>query len=544
MGFLNLFRDGAAVNQQVQKSWYSGEYPGAWNDNGAGGMGPLDEGAALGISAVWSAVSLISKGLSRLPLKLYRREGDRRRVQIPDHPAIRTLKKPCEGQSKNGWWGAQVYKILLQGNAFSLIERTAGKITALYPLDGSRMRIEVNKRGKVSYVYQVPQLGAVTYQPLEILHLRGSQLLKSDHVTGISILEVAGESFRLAATQEQHATRFYSQGTRLGGILTHPGKLKDEARSNLGQSWKVRYSGLKNAGSIAILEEGMKFEPLGMKAEDAQFLQSREFSVVEVARWFNVPPHMLRDLQRATFSNIESQKLEFAIYTLGPLCSALEDELNNQLLEPLEQADHFFKFNLDAAMRGNSEARANYYHSAVQNGWMSVNEVRALEDRDPVEGGDVPYRQLNLAPILPAQGATQPQGGQVIKGPGATPPVAPSTPRPAELPAPMPAPESSTPAETAAAAVASLTNLVEGVAADEQGRQTLAPALTSLDPAALTEALNTIAKAEGVEISGKKLNGYTRTMIHRLGSLDLNLRSSFGTINGELQRFLGYVRGS
>ena len=285
--------------------------------------------------------------------------------------------------------------LLLWGNAYAQIIRNGkGEIIALYPLMPNRMRVDRDDHGQLYYEYQVSQDDAPTNNgstvkltPDEVMHIPG---LGFDGLVGYSPIAMAKNAIGLAIAAEEYGSKFYANGAAPSGVLEHPGTLKDP--SKVRDSWSQTFGGSANAHKIAVLEEGMKYTPISISPNEAQFLETRKFQIDEIARIFRVPPHMVGDLEKSSFSNIEQQSLEFVKYTLDPWVSRWEQNMARALLTDEEKKSYFIKFNVDGLLRGDYQSRMNGYATARQNGWMSANDIRELEnlDRIPAElGGDL-----------------------------------------------------------------------------------------------------------------------------------------------------------
>jgi HK97 family phage portal protein len=286
--------------------------------------------------------------------------------------------------------------LLLWGNAYAQIIRNArGEVISLYPLMPNKMTVDRDSSGRLFYMYQrgnedVPSLGRehqVYLSPSDVLHIPG---LGFDGLVGYSPIAMAKNAVGLAIATEEYGAKFFANGASPGGVLEHPGTIKDPAR--IKESWNAAYQGSGNAHRVAVLEEGMKYQPIGISPEQAQFLETRKFQINEIARIFRVPPHMLADLEKSSFSNIEQQSLEFVKYTLDPWVVRWEQSMCRALLMESEKPNVFIKFNVDGLLRGDYVSRMSGYATARQNGWMSANDIRELEnlDRIPEElGGDL-----------------------------------------------------------------------------------------------------------------------------------------------------------
>jgi HK97 family phage portal protein len=355
------------------------------------------------LTAVWASVRILSEGLASLPLPIYKRlsRGKERDV---NHPLYRVLHDQANPLMTSFMWRETMMgHCCTWGNCFSEIESdNAGRIKALWPLrpDQTKMRWV---DGKLYYVTTLPESqggGRVGLPAERVLHIRG---LSSDGMLGYSPIREARNALGLAAATEEFGSRFFGNGAKAGGVLEHPGSLSDDAHTRLKSSWNEMHQGLDNSHRVAILEEGMKYNQIGIPPEDAQFLQTRKFQVSEIARIFLIPPHRLADLERATFSNIEQMSLEFVIYTLRPWLVRWEQELLRCLFTETEKKTHFAEFNVDAMLRGDTQSRYQAYHQAWQDGWLTWNEIREKENLNPIDGGDTHYVPLNMIPADKAE---------------------------------------------------------------------------------------------------------------------------------------------
>ena len=298
--------------------------------------------------------------------------------------------------------------LLLWGNAYAQIIRNGkGEVVALYPLMPNRMTVDRDSSGQLFYTYQMNntdaptmKAGTVILKPSDVLHIPG---LGFDGLVGYSPIAMAKNAIGLAIATEEYGAKFFANGATPGGLLEYPGTVKDPDRVR--ESWNKGFSGSQNAGKVAILEEGMKYTPISIAPEQAQFLETRKFQINEIARIFRVPPHMVGDLEKSSFSNIEQQSLEFVKYTLDPWVVRWEQSLSRALFTPEEKKRYFFKFNVEGLLRGDYQSRMNGYATARQNGWMSANDIRELEnlDRIPAEdGGDLYLINGNMLPLVHA----------------------------------------------------------------------------------------------------------------------------------------------
>lgn len=346
----------------------------------------VDDQIALSCMAVYAAIRLMSETMGSLPLHVMR-QTDMGKEKALDHPLYAMLhEQPNPEQTAMEWRETAMCHLLLRGNHYSEKQYdNAGRLIALWPIHPDRVRIErAGPNAPLIYRVSIPGGSEVRLGPQNILHLRG---LGSNGVTGFSPIALARQALGLAIAAQEYGARLFRNDTRPGGVLEHPGKLNDVAFKRLRESIEKQHQGLSNAHRMMILEEGMKWSQIGINPDDAQFLESRKFSVTEIARLFNIPPHFLRDLDRATFSNIEQQSTEFVIYSLRPWCVRLEQRFNVELLSQQDRVTNFVKFNVEGLLRGDTASRYNAYHVAKQDGWLNADEIRELEDLNPIPGG-------------------------------------------------------------------------------------------------------------------------------------------------------------
>ncbi len=358
---------------------------------------PVNEHTAMQMTAVYSCVRILSETLAGLPLHVYRYNDSGGKEKYLKHPLYKLLHdEPNPEMTSFAFRETLMSHLLLWGNAYAQIIRNArGEVIALYPLMPNKMTVDRDSKGRLFYLYSgtsddAPTLGddsQVYLAPSEVLHIPG---LGFDGLIGYSPIAMAKNAVGLAIATEEYGAKFFANGAAPGGVLEHPGTIKDPQKVK--ESWNAAYQGSQNAHRVAVLEEGMKYQPIGISPEQAQFLETRKFQINEIARIFRVPPHMLADLEKSSFSNIEQQSLEFVKYTLDPWVVRWEQSMCRALLMESEKPIVFIKFNVDGLLRGDYVSRMSGYATARQNGWMSANDIRELEnlDRIPAEfGGDL-----------------------------------------------------------------------------------------------------------------------------------------------------------
>ena len=363
----------------------------------------VDEETALKISAVYACVKVISETVASLPLNLLKELTNGDSEKAKQHPLYTILKDtPNSEMSSFTFREMQMTNLLLWGNAYSLIKRNKqGQIVELYPLKSKNMKVERDAvTNKIKYIYTNNKGISTTYTPKQVLHIPAFTF---DGVLGVSPITYAREAMGLALASEEFGARFFGNGARPGGVLEHPGTIKDPDK--LRDSWNKVYQGTANSHKVAVLEEGMKYHEIGMSPEDSQFLQTRSFQLTEICRIFRVPPHMIGDLSRSTFSNIEHQSIDFVVHTIRPWLVRWEQAIIRSLLNDEERTIYYPKFNVDGLMRGDFTTRMSGYAIARQNGWMSANEIRALEDMNKIpadQGGDLYLLNGNMISAIAA----------------------------------------------------------------------------------------------------------------------------------------------
>ena len=358
---------------------------------------PVNETTAMQMTAVYSCVRILSETVAGLPLNVYKYNDSGGKEKAFKHPLYRLLHdEPNPEMTSFAFRETLMSHLLLWGNAYAQIIRNArGEVIALYPLMPNKMTVDRDQNGRLFYSYQrgaedpgaLGRSSRVNLAPTDVLHIPG---LGFDGLIGYSPIAMAKNAIGLAIATEEYGAKFFANGAAPSGVLEHPGTIKDPQRVK--ESWNSAYQGSANAHKIAVLEEGMKYTPIGIAPEQAQFLETRKFQINEIARIFRVPPHMLADLEKSSFSNIEQQSLEFVKYTLDPWVVRWEQSMCRVLFSESEKPSYFIKFNVDGLLRGDYASRMSGYATARQNGWMSANDIRELENLDriaPELGGDL-----------------------------------------------------------------------------------------------------------------------------------------------------------
>lgn len=403
MGLINkLFksRDHPKIDNRTVGSSYS------FYMGGSSASKNVNERSAMQMTAVYSCVRILAEAVASLPLHLYRYKEDGGKERAIDNNLYHLLHdEPNKEMSSFIFRETLMTHLLLWGNAYAQIIRNGkGEVVALYPLMPNKMQVDRDENGELCYIYTRSSDEAKTMEgvtvyltPRDVLHIPG---LGFDGLVGYSPIAMAKNAIGLAIATEEYGAKFFANGAAPSGVLEHPGTIKDPSR--LRENWNSTFGGSANSGKVAVLEEGMKYTPISISPEQAQFLETRKFQIDEIARIFRVPPHMVGDLEKSSFSNIEQQSLEFVKYTLDPWVIRWEQSLSRALLNEDEKRKYFFKFNLEGLLRGDYESRMSGYAVARQNGWMSANDIRELENMDKIsaeDGGDLYLINGNMLPL-------------------------------------------------------------------------------------------------------------------------------------------------
>jgi HK97 family phage portal protein len=372
--------------------------------------------AALSISTVWACCRLISTSIATLPSELYEVTPDGKKI-ASTHPLYALLtSSPNPMMASQQWLQPTLLGLLIYGNGYSWVDRVNGKPVAIWPLNPARVHMVLNLDGTFSYYYSDLRGKFNVFTEADIIHFR---LFTMDGYFGLPVLIYQQMTLGVASAATMYATSLYQNGGRPGGVLQYPGELKKEQVDRIRDSWNAVHGGPTNAGRIAILEEGMKYESIGIPPEQLQFIEEQKFSVEQIARIFGVPPHMIGAANQPTYASVEQQSIEFVRYTLYPYVRCLEQGVDKALLD----SDTQWKINLDAFERGDISTRYASYAIGRQWGWLSPNEIRTKENLNTFEGGDDYLTPLNMVAV-PA--------GQVPPPPPAVAPPKPPTPPPAK----------------------------------------------------------------------------------------------------------------
>lgn len=394
MGIKSLFGFGQARDKPVDKAADAG-YSFLFGRTTSGK--PVNERTAMQTTAVYACVRILAEAVASLPLHVYEYQDDGGKKLVHDHPLYYLLHdEPNPEMTSFVFRETLMSHLLIWGNAYAQIIRDgAGRVLGLYPLLPDKMEVQRDDKGNIYYVYSrnsdenpmFKEYGNIKLKAEDVLHIPG---LGFDGLIGYSPIAMAKNAVGMTLACEEYGASFFANGANPGGVLEHPGVLKDP--SKVRESWNSVYRGVSNAHKIAVLEEGMKYQQIGIPPEEAQFLETRKFQINEIARLYRIPPHMVGDLDKSSFSNIEQQSLEFVKYTLDPWVIRWEQSLQRSLLLPGEKGKYFIKLNVDGLLRGDYQSRMNGYAVGRQNGWFSANDIREMEDMNPIpdeEGGNL-----------------------------------------------------------------------------------------------------------------------------------------------------------
>lgn len=394
MGIKSLFGFGQARDKPVDKAADAG-YSFLFGRTTSGK--PVNERTAMQTTAVYACVRILAEAIASLPLHVYEYQDDGGKKLVHDHPLYYLLHdEPNPEMTSFVFRETLMSHLLIWGNAYAQIIRDgAGRVLGLYPLLPDKMEVQRDDKGNIYYVYSrnsdenpmFKEYGNIKLKAEDVLHIPG---LGFDGLIGYSPIAMAKNAVGMTLACEEYGASFFANGANPGGVLEHPGVLKDP--SKVRESWNSVYRGVNNAHKIAVLEEGMKYQQIGIPPEEAQFLETRKFQINEIARLYRIPPHMVGDLDKSSFSNIEQQSLEFVKYTLDPWVIRWEQSLQRSLLLPGEKGKYFIKLNVDGLLRGDYQSRMNGYAVGRQNGWFSANDIREMENMNPIpdeEGGNL-----------------------------------------------------------------------------------------------------------------------------------------------------------
>ena len=354
----------------------------------------VDKNTALTFTAVWSAVRLLSESISILPVNVYQRQpnGDK---TLASKNAVYNLvhNEPNYYMSSVAFFEIIMMNLCLNGNSYVKIVRNGGGTPeALLPLNAKDIIVKVNN-GEIFYHDQTKN---DVYDDSDILHFKG---VSQDGIIGLSPITQNANAIGWGMALEEYGSKYFTNSAKLSGVLETDRALSEEAIERLRNSFSNTYNQLQNAQSTAILEEGLSFKPITISPEQSQFLASRIFSITEIARMFNIPTFMLQEHSKSSFNNIESLSQSYVTYTLMPYIRRMESEMNRKLFKKNEKGKLFVEWNVNGLLRGNIKDRTDAYKTGINNGYLTINEIRRKENLNSVADGDELYLPLNITKI-------------------------------------------------------------------------------------------------------------------------------------------------
>jgi HK97 family phage portal protein len=359
--------------------------------------GQVTNESAMQMSAVYACIRILAETVGSLPLKIFERQARGRR-EAPEFYLYGLLHDmPNPQMTAMEFREVTQAHLVSWGNAYSRRKIDGrGRVVELWPLHPAGILQDAYRDGRRFYQYQDPRSGKTQwYSADEIWHLRG---LGDDGRWGYNPIALMRKGIKLGMAAETFGQKFFQNDARPGVIIEHPARLKDEAYERMKKSWAENHQGPKNYWKPDILEEGAKLHEVGIPPEDAQFLETRKFQIIEIARIFRVPPHMLAELDRATWANIEQQSIEFIIHSIRPWLVRWEQSIRMELMTEAERARYYPEHVIEGLLRGDIQSRYAAYAVGRQNGWLSANDIRELENMNPIDGGDVYLVPLNMVP--------------------------------------------------------------------------------------------------------------------------------------------------
>lgn len=406
-GMKRLFAPGGIVRREHPRNpsdrWLLSLFGAA--DTAAGVL--VREDNALGLSAVYACLKILAENVGSLPLILYRKTGDRSKERAADEPLYAILHDaPNPEMTSMNFREALMYHCAFRGNGYAMVERDQlMRVKALWPLSYDRVRPYRAADKSLRYEVSSSSGEKVDLAPEFMLHVR---TMSKDGLTGIAPIDALREPLAAGIAMQEYGARFFSNDARASVVLEHPGQLSDDAHKRLKDSWEASHKGVQKAHSIGILEEGMKAAQISLKPEESQFFESRKFSVSEIARIWNIPPHLLGEMDKGmSYASVEQMNLSFVVHTLRPWLVRWEQAIKSQLL--LGAGPLYAEFLVDGLLRGDIKTRYEAYQIGRLNGWLSANDIRAMENQDPLpegQGGDDYLMPLNMAPAGKAQPAS------------------------------------------------------------------------------------------------------------------------------------------
>jgi len=354
----------------------------------------VDKNTALTFTAVWSAVRLLSESISILPINIYQREKNGDKTLALNNPSYYLLhNEPNNYMSSVAMFEKIMMDLCLSGNSFVHIVRSPrGLVQALIPLNAQDIKVKINE-GQIFYHNENSD---VVLDDYDVLHFKG---VSQDGIMGLSPITQNANAIGWGISLESYGSKYFTNSAKLSGVLETDRALSEEAIDRLRNSFSNTYNSLQNAQSTAILEEGLSFKPITISPEQSQFLASRVFSIQEVSRMFSIPSFMLQEHSKSSFNNIESLSQSYVTYTLMPYIRRMESEMNRKLFKTNEKGKLFVEWNVNGLLRGNIKDRNDAYKTGINNGFLSINEIRRKENMNSIPDGDSHYMPLNMTTI-------------------------------------------------------------------------------------------------------------------------------------------------
>lgn len=405
-------------------SWYA---PGGFYYGGGAATksgAPVSEMSAIQLAVVWCCIKILAEDSASLPLHLYRRLKGGGKERATDHPLYALMHDaPNPEQSAFTFREGYMMHLLAWGNGYAEIVRGRGGVgksivEAIWPITPNRVTLKRDDRRQIIYNINLAGAGQgnVTLQKPSVLHTPG---LSFNGLTGISPIAAAREAIGLGRSLEEFGALYFGNGTHPGVVVSHPGKLSLQAQENLSKSLSEAHSGLGKSHRLLLLEEAMKIEKIGIPNDEAQFLEARRFQNIDIGtRIYRVPPYMYGEMDKTAFANVEQQAIDYVTKTLRPWLVRLEQTFNASLLAPVERGEYFFEHTVEGLLRGDIKSRYEAYAVGRNNGWLNADEIRELENMNPMEGGQ---GKIYLIPLnmIPADQAGKerdqdPQGNRAL----------------------------------------------------------------------------------------------------------------------------------
>ena len=398
MGILQTLQKAFSGKEKTKKEIRNINY-----QNIFGAKTAVSPSTALTFSAVWAAMRLLSESISSLPIGVYKKDKNGDKIEQNNELSYLLKYQPNTYQNKIGFLEKVMMDLLCNGNSYvRIVRNNIGRPLELLPLNFNDVDVYF-KENKL--FYSSAQLKS-TYGAEDILHFKlitdvntAAGNSNQDGILGMSPITQCKNAIGWSMDVEEYSRTFFKNGGKLSGVLKTSRSLSEQAIDRLRNSFNNNYSNLSGANQTAVLEEGLEFQPITIPPDQAQFLASREFGISEIARIFNVPPHLLKDLTKSSFNNIEMQSQEFVTYSLMPYLNKIELEMNTKLFRKTNIGKEYIKFNTNALLRGNIKDRSDFYRTMLNIGVMSINEIRQKEDLNSIKDGEKHFIPLNMTTL-------------------------------------------------------------------------------------------------------------------------------------------------